>query len=60
MKPEEICQCGHKKTDHGSLIRHGVRIGCAGNCCTLNCDCTCQRFRWAGWANKPEKELVKK
>lgn len=48
---DEMCQCGHLKSDHGSLLvslRHSqgrkLRLRDDGSCCKQDCHCT--KFRW--------------
>lgn len=38
---DELCTCGHLKSQHGGLIGHGA--------CTI---CQCGRFTWNGWVYK--------
>jgi hypothetical protein len=47
---DEMCECGHLRSEHGSLtlpIKHSnkrVRVHDHGSCCASGCACT--RFTW--------------
>lgn len=49
---DEMCQCGHLKSDHGSLTvklrqsqGRSYRLPDDGSCCAPGCGC--KKFRWA-------------
>jgi len=54
----EMCQCGHLKSDHGSLARKIyqtiVRQPNDGNCCSSNCNCDCNQFTFARFVTADE------
>jgi hypothetical protein len=60
---DDKCVCGHRKSDHGSVLTplpHGkkLRIPHDGNCCTRKC--VCRAFQWAGWYTATEAAQKRK
>jgi len=52
----EMCECGHLKTDHGSKLHRRqttmIREPNGGNCCSS--DCACDRFTFARFVTADE------
>ncbi len=62
---DEMCECGHSKSEHGSKLRklpgnRFIRLVEEGNCC--NMICSCSQFTWKGWviADKAANLIIKK
>lgn len=58
---DALCECGHLKREHGSLLLplpHGrmLRLPNDGSCCTRLC--VCKRFTWAKWVTATEFEKM--
>ena len=54
---DEMCVCGHLKSDHGSKVvridnNAILRIPNVGSCCCENC--CCARFCWKSWCKLSE------
>jgi len=54
----EMCQCGHFKSEHGSLVKKIrqtlLRQPSEGNCCSSHCDCDCKQFTFARYVTADE------
>ncbi len=57
---DEICICGHLKSEHGSTSHkidgQSVRQCYAGNCWASKQHCSCTKFRFAGWLTAKSKK----
>jgi len=60
---DEMCKCGHLKSDHGSHSinlgdGHMIRESHEGNCCARKCECP--GFTWARFVIKEEAAQIHK
>lgn len=58
MIVDEMCQCGHLHSEHGSKLEalgkdKKLRMPNEGSCCAKNCECL--KFRWKRWITANER-----
>ena len=58
---DEMCECGHLKSEHGSLTRRIKgkihRIATEGNCCASG-HCDCSQYTFARFVSIKEKAIM--
>ncbi len=59
---DEMCQCGHLKSEHGSLLHKIkgtlIREANDGGCCSGHCEC--RQFRFARYVAVEERASMQK